>query len=284
MRALETSSPVVLISGCSSGFGLHSAVYLASHGMTVVPTMRDLARRDPLDRAAARAGFRFQIEQLDVDDEGSIRRCVSATLERLGRIDGLVNNAGYGLGGFVHDLSMDEIKQQMQTNLLGVFALTKAVLPHMIARRAGRIVNLSSTAGRWGVPTLSAYCASKFAVEGISESLRYELLPFGVQVCMVEPGSFRTEMFGRNGRKGAGVDAPDSPYAALSRRVQERLSHMMASFPTDVTPVCRAIHKALVSPDPPFRQRVGVDARLQALARLAMPQRVVDRLFGGFLR
>lgn len=269
-------SDVVILSGCSSGFGLHAAVHLARRGLRVVATMRDPGKRERLDRAAAAAGVAIDLVQLDVADGRSIDRCVAEVTERHGRIAGLVNNAGYGVGGFVHDLTMEEIRAQFETNFFGLVALTKAVLPGMIERRRGRIVNVSSIGGRVALPIIAAYCASKFAVEGFSESLRYELLPFGVHVCLVEPGSFRTEIFEANRRMAARAYDERSPFFPMAAPIEARLAKLLRHYPTDLTPVSGAIHRALTARRPPFRQAVGKDALAQGLARALLPQRLFD--------
>lgn len=270
------SQGVVLLSGCSSGFGLHAAVYLKKCGLSAVATMRDLGKRARLDEAAAAAGVTIPVESLDVTDQASVEDCLSRVLDRHGPIDGLVNNAGYGIGGFAYDLSMDEIRAQLETNFFGLVRLTKGVLPHMVSLRRGRIVNVSSIAGRVALPILSAYSASKFAVEGFSEALRYELIPFGVSVCLVEPGSFRTDIFERNRRMGQAIANPQSPYCEINKSLEPQLQRLLRHFPTDLTPVSKAIHRALTVAHPPFRQVVGKDARLQRLAAAIVPQRLFD--------
>ena len=275
------SGDVVVISGCSSGFGLRAAVDLAVRGFRVVATMRDLGKRARLDAAAAAAPggpAAIEVEALDVTDAASIARCVEGVLARHGRIDGLVNNAGYGIGGFVHDLALGEIRAQFETNFFGLVALTKAVLPSMIARRGGRIVNVASIAGRVALPGMAAYCASKFAVVGFSESLRHELAPLGIWVSVVEPGSFRTDIFDTNRRVAAGAADPGSPFAETTRRMTGFVDRMVGRMPTDVTPVVRAIHRGLTARRPPLHMLVGLDAKAQRAARALLPERAFDAI------
>ena len=164
---------VVLITGCSSGIGLRSAVTLARHRFRVFATMRDLDKRGALDAALAAAGATAELLQLNVTSEASIHAAIDAAMARAGRIDALVNNAGFGLGGFVEDMTVDDYRRQFETNFFELVAVTKAVLPHMRRRRSGRIVNLSSLNGRVGIGVQSAYTASKFAVEAFGESLAF---------------------------------------------------------------------------------------------------------------
>lgn len=277
------SGDVVLLTGCSSGFGLHASVYLAKKGLRVVATMRNLGKRARLDRAAAEAGAALEVETLDVTDAASVERCVGAVLARHGRIDGVVNNAGYGVGGSVLDLGMDELRALMETNFFGVVALTKAVLPGMVERRRGRVVNVSSIGGHLAMPFISGYHASKFAVEGWSESLRHELLPFGVHVCLVEPGAFRTEIFEANRRMAARA-GEGSVYAETYRRGEDLVARAVRLMPTDPTPVSRAIHAALTQRRPRLRRFVGIDAYAQRLAKSWLPFRLIEALVGTQVR
>jgi len=270
------SNDTILLTGCSSGFGRDTSLYLARRGFRVVATMRDTEKRGSLERLAAAAGVSLEIEQLDVTDASSIARCVDAVLLRHGRIDGLVNNAGFGVAGAFHDLSLDDLRAQLETNFFGAAALTRAVLPQMIERRQGRIVNISSIGGYFAVPFLSAYHASKFALEGLSESMRHELLPFGVFVCLIEPGTFRTPIFDTNRRNASGSDDPSSPFRATMARAESRQQRLLRLAPTDTRRVSRAIHSALTERSPRLRRFVGIDARLQRLAKRLLPFRVLE--------
>ena len=182
---------VVLITGASRGFGAVAAQRIASRGNTVVATMRNPAR----DGAAA-VGAQFDRifpMQLDVTDGRAVEAVVDAALRRFGRIDVVINNAGYGLFGPIEEATEDEAWRQFETNVLGQWRVAKAVLPHMRARGRGKIVSVSSTAGRMTTPLLGMYAASKHAVEAISEALRFEVGGLGVEVCILEPGMFRSD-------------------------------------------------------------------------------------------
>ncbi len=254
----------VLITGCSSGFGLEAAVLLAKSGFRVFATMRDLGKRARLDQALAAAGATAEILQLDVTDETSIRSGVDAVLARAGTIDALVNNAGMGIGGFVEDLTLEDYRRQFETNFFGLVAMTKAVLPHMRRAGAGRIVNISSIGGRTANAVLSAYIASKHAVEGFSEALAFEAALFNVQVVLIEPGTFRTEIFESNRQLAAGARDPASPYFEVTRALETRFNQMYGRFAGDPRQVAKAIRHALVTPRPRLRYLVGRDAKMSA--------------------
>jgi NAD(P)-dependent dehydrogenase (short-subunit alcohol dehydrogenase family) len=272
----------VLITGCSSGFGLETAVLLAKSGFRVFASMRDLAKRGRLDAALAAAGVTAEILQLDVTDEASIRASVDAVLARAGTIDALVNNAGMGIGGFVEDLTLDDYRRQFETNFFGLVAMTKAVLPHMRRARSGHIVNLSSIGGRTANAILSAYNASKHAVEGFSESLAFETALFNVQVVLIEPGTFKTEIFESNRQLAAGARDPASPYFEVSRALETRVDEMYGRFADDPRKVAEAIRHALVTPRPRLRYLVGRDAKFSAAIHalgFGIYSRINQRLF-----
>lgn len=190
---------VALITGTSSGFGLLTALKLAGQGFKVVATMRDLSRKGELEQQAEQAGLLKQLHfmTMDVTDSDSIQATISSVHETFGRIDVLVNNAGFAIGGFIEEISMEEWRQQMETNFFGLVAVTKAVLPVMREQKSGTIINVGSISGLSGFPGYAPYAASKFAVEGFSESLRHEMFPYGIRVVLIEPGSFRTPIWGK---------------------------------------------------------------------------------------
>jgi NAD(P)-dependent dehydrogenase (short-subunit alcohol dehydrogenase family) len=187
------SGKIVVITGASSGIGLLTAVELARRGHTVVATMRDLARRTRLDEAAAAAGVaaRLDFRRLNVTEFDSIPTVVGEIVRDHGRIDVLVNNAGFAVAGFAEDLKLEEIRMQFETNFFGHVAMTKAAIPVMRKQGSGHIIMIASIAGRAASPVTSSYAASKFALEGWSEALRIELRSLGIRVVLVNPAPFR---------------------------------------------------------------------------------------------
>lgn len=183
---MERREPVALVTGASSGIGNACATYLAKRGYKVYGTSRNPSSY------AKKADEYFELVQMDVTDEASVRKAVDEILAKEGRIDALLCNAGMGISGSVEDSSLEEIRLQLETNFLGVVRCVKAVLPGMRQAKAGRILVLSSIAGVIGMPFQAFYSASKFALEGFVEALRYEAYPFGVQAALIEPGDFRT--------------------------------------------------------------------------------------------
>ncbi len=272
----------VLVTGCSSGIGLRAAVALGKAGFRVLATMRDVTRRERLDEAARAASVTLDVLPLDVRDESAIERAVR-TADLQGGLDVLVNNAGAGLSGFVHDVELSEYRELFETNFFGVVAMTKAFLPGMIRRRRGRIINVSSFNGRVAFPCVSAYVASKFAVEGFTESLRIEAAPFEVWATLIEPGGFRTDIFDRNRREARRMRDPSSPYApvvgemdALLRKNERHLG--------DPDRVARVIVRAAGERRPELRYVVGADARAGNLIRGALPWGVWERFVGALTR
>lgn len=197
-------SKTILITGASSGIGHATARYFAEQGWNVAATLRD-----PLKAAGSLKHPRISLFALDVTDEESIAQAVKSALARYEKIDVLLNNAGYGLFGPMEASSARQIQQQFATNVLGLIAVTRQILPSMRAAGAGLIINVSSIVGRMALPYASSYIATKFAVEGLSESIRYELAPFNIRVKLIEPGGINTE-FG----KGSKQTAVSDPYRA----------------------------------------------------------------------
>jgi len=185
---------IALVTGSSSGIGLLTTVELARAGFRVVASMRDPGRRQRLDGAGAAAGVtsRIDVRRLDITEFDRIPEFVAQLDRDCGRLDVLVNNAGFAVAGFAEDLLLEELRQQFETNFFGQVAVTRAVLPIMRRQRAGHIILVSSIGGRVSAPVIGAYDASKFALEGWSESLRIETRSLGVRVVLVEPGSFQS--------------------------------------------------------------------------------------------
>jgi len=183
---------VIIVTGSSSGIGLESSLLLARNGYITYATMRSLEKDTSIKTAVQKESLPIRVVQLDVTDDNSVKNAVDHIISEAGRIDVLVNNAGYSLGGALEDLSMEEIKSQYETNLFGLIRVIQAVLPTMRKQRSGRILNISSGTGIFGFPGISAYVSTKFAVEGLSESIAYELEPFGIKVILIEPGFVKT--------------------------------------------------------------------------------------------
>ncbi|PKN19915.1 MAG: short-chain dehydrogenase [Deltaproteobacteria bacterium HGW-Deltaproteobacteria-6] len=205
---------VVLISGCSSGIGLALAREFASRGCKVFATARRPAVIEDLKKEG------MEIAALDVTDQKSIDACVAEVMAKAGRIDVLVNNAGYALVGPVVDLSIDDLRRQFETNVIGLVALTQAVAPHMIRQRSGLIVNMASVSGICATPFAGAYCGTKAAVNLLSDSLRIELAPFGISVVTVQPGAIKSR-FGEVAEGSIRLNE-NSVYAPLSGYVKAR--------------------------------------------------------------
>ncbi len=269
---------LAVITGCSSGFGLLSTVELARQGWTVVATMRDLNRRGALDEAIVRAGVgeHVSVRQLDATAHATHKAFVEAVLADYGRIDLLVNNAGFAMAGFVEDLTLEEYRRQFETNFFGMVSLTKEVLPAMRQQRSGRIINLSSIAGRTGTPAMSAYNASKFAMEGYTEALRLEMAPIGVFPILIEPGSFETGIWYHKENVAAAAADPNSPNTVRSGRFRDYIQQSLQR--ADANDVARLIAHVASVPDPKLRYPIGKDAKLLLLLRLLLPWKAFESL------
>src|SRR6188472_2775613 len=189
-----SENKVAIVTGSSSGIGLETALILARNGYSTYASMRDMEKSKTILDLAKKERLPLQVIHLDVNDDVTIKNAISRIVEDGKRIDILVNNAGYGLFGALEDLSIEEIKAQFETNFFGVVRVTQAVLPVMRKQKNGTIVNISSVGGRMSFPGLSAYHSTKFALEGLSESISYELEPFGIRVVIIEPGFVRTNI------------------------------------------------------------------------------------------
>lgn len=269
----------VLVTGASSGIGLEIAVFLARRGYRVYATMRNLERRSELDAAAARNNVQLDVLQLDITDEASIREAVRAIASRSGELYGLVNNAGAILRGFFEDVSEQEVRGVFESNVFGTMALTRAVLPMMREARRGRIVIMSSTGGRLGSPGNSAYCASKFALEGFAECLLQEMVLFDVQVSLVEPGLVRTELFGRNRHIASRAMDADSPYQRWFQKLEELTDNEVKSAVVTPTDVAAAVFEILEAKRPRLRYLVGRRGQFLINLRRYLPGEIFDRFW-----
>ena len=269
-----TPSPIhtILITGASAGIGKVTCLLLAERGYRVIGTSRSLERLAALFDEAEERGLKVYGVELDMNSDESVDSVMPALLSQFGSINALVNNAGFGMWGPVESLSIDELKTQFEANFFGAVRMIDAVLPGMIECGGGKIVNISSVLGRLGTPFNGAYVASKFALEGISESLRTEIAPLGVYVSVVEPGLFDTD-FDKNQIRAARADDPSMAYAPYMRRYSERHSqfdHLAA----DPIRVARVVEKIVRSRSPGFRYPVGVDARAGIAGARLLPERL----------
>ena len=270
---------VALVTGSSSGIGLLTAVELALNGYRVVATMRNLETRGRLEEAAHKAGMRDRLDlrRLDITEFDSLPGAVDAIIRDHGHIDVLVNNAGFSMAGFAEDMAIDELRQQLETNFFGNVAMTKAVLPTMRAQKSGHIITVTSVAGRLGQPLLSAYCASKYALEGWNESLRIETHSLGIRVVLVEPGSYDTDIWTRNVKVAAGALDPASPNKERSQRFVEFVKNS-AKHRRDAREVARLIVRIARDPNPKLRYLIGTDAKVQVWLKRIVPWRKYERM------
>ena len=269
----------VLITGTSSGIGLETALYLAERGLQVYATMRNLSRRGLLDAEAARRNVQLQVLQLDITDRASIETAVCTIVEQSGGIYGLVNNAGIIIRAYFEDVSDSEMRQVFETNVFGTMAVTRAVLPYMRATRRGRIVIISSAGGRIAAPGSSAYCASKFALEGFGEALAQEVAPLGLQVVLIEPGFIKTELLGRNRHIAVRALDPDGPYYRWFQQLEKMADEELQASHTSATDVAQAVHRALTAKRPNLRYVVRFRAKVLAALRRHLPGELFERIW-----
>jgi NAD(P)-dependent dehydrogenase (short-subunit alcohol dehydrogenase family) len=249
---------VAIITGSSTGIGYETSLALARGGFLTYATMRNLDKAENIKSAAAKESLPLHVTPLDVTDDLSVKNAVQSILSKEGRIDILVNNAGYVLGGAFEDLTIDEIKEQYETNFFGLIRVTQAVLPIMRKQKSGVIVNISSVAGRFGYPGHSAYIGTKFAVEGISESMSYELEPFGIKVVIVEPGVIRTNIVNTMVVARKSQD-PNSPYSQMMQKMANTFEELMKNSSSPDL-VANIVLKAVKDKNPNLRYLAGNDA------------------------
>jgi NAD(P)-dependent dehydrogenase (short-subunit alcohol dehydrogenase family) len=249
---------VALVTGSSSGIGFETALALARENYFTYASMRNTSKAGKIQEIAKKENLNLKVIELDIDKEDSIKSAVKKIQEQKGKIDILVNNAGYGLFGCIEDITMDELKAQFQTNFFGVVSLIQEIAPIMRKQGSGIIVNVSSVAGRIGFPGTPAYISSKFALEGLSECMRYELSPFGIKTIIIEPGVIQTNFF--SSMKVAD-GKPGSPYKEITQKVMNGVK-MMAEMGTPPVEVAKTIMKAINTAEPLPRYVVGSDASM----------------------
>jgi NAD(P)-dependent dehydrogenase (short-subunit alcohol dehydrogenase family) len=277
----QKKEKIAVVTGSSSGIGLLTVVELAKAGFRVVASMRDLNRRGPLDQAAAGVTDRLDVRRLDVTDFASIPAFVEGIVRDHGRIDVLVNNAGFAMAGFAEDLTLEEIRRQFDTNFFGAVAMTQAVLPVMRRQQSGHIIMVSSIGGLCGAPSISSYEASKHALEGWSESLRLEINSLGIKVVLVEPGSFQTDIWTRGAVMGEKATKESSPNYHRSLRMREAVRNIQKRDPIAVA---RLIARVAQDPNPRLRYLIGPDAHIQLWMKRLLPWKWHEKLMAKALK
>jgi NAD(P)-dependent dehydrogenase (short-subunit alcohol dehydrogenase family) len=277
------SDKMAVITGASSGIGLLTAIELGKAGFQVIASMRDLNRRGRLDQAVAAAGLaqKVNVRRLDITAFDTTQEFVRDVLRDYGRIDVLVNNAGFAVAGFAEDMKLDEIRLQFETNFFGHVALTQAVLPAMRQQRSGHIIMISSISGLHGVISISSYAAAKFALEGWSESLRLEVNALGIKVILVEPGSFDTDIWTRNAYLGEKTKDGTSPNRERAAKFKDKVQNLRKRDPIEVA---RVIARLAQNPSPRLRYLVGPDAHIQLWLKRLLPWKWHEKLIASMLK
>jgi NAD(P)-dependent dehydrogenase (short-subunit alcohol dehydrogenase family) len=267
---------VAVVTGTSSGIGYETSLTLARNGFLTYATMRNLNKSGNIKSVAEKEKLPLKIVQLDVTDDGSVKNAMQSVIADAGRIDVLVNNAGYALNGAFEDVAMEELKAQYETNLFGVTRVTQAALPIMRKQKSGIIVNISSGSGIFGFPGSSSYVGTKFAIEGMSESMSYELEPFGIKVVLVEPGFTRTNAVNATVAAKKSQD-PNSPYSQMMQKMFTSFQHMMeGASSADV--VAKVVLKAVTSENPNLRYLAGKDMETWMKAKKSMSDEEVHNM------
>ena len=271
----------ILITGCSSGIGYETALKFARNGWTTFASFRSLSSKgvEELRKIAESEKLPLHLLQIDVTNEKSVASGIAEVLTKQTHIDVLVNNAGFGYLGAIEDFTIDEIKEQYETNLFGYLRMIKALLPLMRKQRSGLIINISSINGLLSFPLFGVYSSSKFAIVTLSEVLRLELHPFGIKVALVEPGSFLTK-FGYNRKHPTNQGSNKSPYKFWTTAFfstydnAHKVNNKIVNRLTDHKRVANRIYDVANSDNPSLRNVIGVDAHLYLFLRKILPERV----------
>ncbi|MBE5106541.1 SDR family oxidoreductase [Bacillus thuringiensis] len=236
-RERPMNKKIAIITGASSGFGLLTTLELAKKDYLVIATMRNLEKQEKLISPATKLNIQqnIKVQQLDVTNQNSILN-FQLFLREINRVDLLINNAGYANGGFVEEITVEEYRKQFETNLFGAISITQLVLPYMREQKSGKIINISSISGQVGFPGLSPYVSSKYALEGWSESLRLEVKPFGIDVALIEPGSYNTNIWEVGKQLAENQVDTTSPYNEYMDKIQKHMNSGSDTFgnPIDV--------------------------------------------------
>ncbi|MGC1134363.1 MAG: SDR family oxidoreductase [Nitrososphaeraceae archaeon] len=271
---------IVVVTGSSSGIGFETSLLLAKSGFYTYATVHKLegeGSRQIID-IAKKEKLPLEVVQLDVNSDGSVTDTINSIVKKHNRIDVIVNNAGYALGGALEETLMDEIRKQFETNFFGAVRVMRAAIPFMRSQRSGKIINITSMGGRISIPLSTFYHGSKFALEGVSESLQYELEPFGIKMILIEPGAVGSN-FWKSIKIANGATSPNSPYTQLADNMSKTFKKMEenAMHPSEVA---KTILDVVTSDDSQLRYVVGNDATKIIEAR----QNMSDKEFGNLIK
>jgi NAD(P)-dependent dehydrogenase (short-subunit alcohol dehydrogenase family) len=275
---MTVAKQTVLITGGTEGLGRAAAVLLAERGYRVFATGRSAAKRKDLDEFAAGKKLSIETVEMDVCEDASVKTAVQSVLRNARSIDVLINNAGVGYMAVVEDLRLDDLRRQFETNLFGVLRVTQAVLPSMRNRKKGRILMMSSVAGIVAPPTYGAYSSSKFALEGLSNALRLELYPFGIEVILIEPGYIVTsfQQTAKDLAKDYVEAAPNGPYAKVYSGAWEGANRGRGKSKTTPEDCAHVILNAIEAPHPKARYPVTPLAKWASFGRRILPDALMD--------
>ncbi|QUG84384.1 SDR family oxidoreductase [Bacillus nitratireducens] len=269
---------IAVITGASSGFGLLTTLELAKKDYLVIATMRNFEKQVNLLSQTAKLNLQqnIKIQQLDVTDQNSIHN-FQLFLKEINRVDLLINNAGYANGGFIEEIPVEEYRKQFETNLFGAISITQLVLPYMREQKSGKIINISSISGHVGFPGLSPYVSSKYALEGWSESLRLEVKPFGIDVALIEPGSYNTNIWEVGKQLAENQSDTTSPYKEYMDKIQKHINSGSDTLgnPIDVANKIVEIAEARRTT---LRYPIGKGVKFMIFAKKVLPWRLWEFL------
>ena len=269
---------IAVITGASSGFGLLTTLELAKKDYLVIATMRNLEKQVNLISQATQLNLQknITVQELDVTDQNSIHN-FQLYLKEINRVDLLINNAGYANGGFVEEIPVEEYRKQFETNLFGAISITQLVIPYMREQQSGKIINISSISGQVGFPGLSPYVSSKYALEGWSESLRLEVKPFGIDVALVEPGSYNTNIWEVGKQLATNQSDTTSPYKEYMDKIQKHINSGSDTFGNPID-VANKIVEIAESKRTNLRYQIGKGVKLMIFAKKILPWRLWEYL------
>ncbi len=277
-REQKMNKKIAVITGASSGFGLLTTIELAKKDYFVIATMRNLEKQVNLLSIATQLSLQqnIKIQQLDVTDQNSIHN-FQLFLKEINRVDLLINNAGYANGGFVEEIPVEEYRKQFETNLFGAISITQLVLPYRREQQSGKIINISSISGQVGFPGLSPYVSSKHALEGWSESLRLEVKPFGIDVALVEPGSYNTNIWEVGKQLATNQSDTTSPYKEYMDKIQKHINNGSDTFGNPID-VANKIVEIAESKRTNLRYPIGKGVKFMIFAKKILPWRLWEYL------